>query len=451
MGNISKIKFNNVLHEIADTFSRKQLDNYVGTNRTATLDNDTLNVSGDHAVIAGDETRTAEHITDHASNAYEISSPDLRLKSTGRVMIGNLIDGYRRKLLPLRDNNNANYNVMVESDIADEMLADQFIMVGDSYGTGLTSSGEVNGWPYWLANRLGLDSSKWENVSIGGIGFTTGTSFLDRLKLATLDPKKVKGIVAAGGYNEPTVNYSTIVNAVSAFIDYALAKYPYATIYVAMIGVSSDNNRSRSDDLYNNTMIAYRQGTVGKTRTVFLEDSAWILKDYSLMSSDRIHPTVEGYKNLGTFMGDAIKGQGKAITSLRGFKIASLGGGIQDVTINSINTFRFGDQTYVVGGQIVISTVDFTWNGNDPLVCCTLSNDGLILGSSFDYVCGWPCIAYIQNQSGQFTMLNVRAYIVNGTFCIRNDNASGGGFTNYAHVKDITLRFVTTAIPTAYC
>lgn len=448
---LSKLNFNNVISDICDRFARKQLDNYTGTNRTATLDNDTVNVSGNHTLIAGDESRTADNITDHASNVFKISSPDLRLVSANRPRISKTEKGYRRTTVPLADQDGNPYNVLAESEDTDEILANKFIMVGDSYGTGLTPAGEVKGWPVWMANRLGLKSSEWQNVSLGGIGFTTTPSFLDRLKLATIDSKEVSGIVVAGGYNEPTANYSTIVNAVSAFIDYALATYPYATIYVAMIGVSSNYDRSRSDNLYNNTMVAYRQGTVGKSRTVFLEDSAWILKDYSLMSADTTHPTAEGYKNLGTFMGDAIKGQGKAITNLRAFQVESLGGGIQAVTIGNINTFRFGDQTYVVGGQVVISTVNFTWNGNDPLVCCRLKQNGLILGSSFDYVCGWPCIAYIQNQSGQFTMLSVRAYITNGYFCIRNDNTSGGGFTNYANTKDITLRFVTTAIPTAYC
>lgn len=453
MGIVSKIKFNNMLHDIADSFARKQLNNYEGTDRTATLDNDTVNVSGDHTLVAGDESRTAENITDHANNVLEISSPDLRLKSTGRVMIGNLIDGYRRKLLPLRDNNNSNYNVVVESDTTDEMLADQYIMVGDSYGTGLTPTGEKYGWPVWCAWKLGLPDEKWENVSLGGIGFSTSPSFLDRLKTAKTDPKKVKGIIVAGGYNEANANQSEIQIAVEQFITYAVTQYPYATVYVAMIGTSSDYNRNISDNLFNNTFIAYYTGTIGSgKRSVFLETPTWTMKDYVMMSSDSIHPTEYGYKVLGYNIASAIlTGQGTAVMNLRAFSIQSLGGGIQDCTINNINTFRFGDTTYVVGGQIVISTVDFTWKGNDPLVCCTLNKNGLILGSSFDYVCGWPCIAYIQNQSGQFTMINVRAYIVNGAFCIRNDNASGGGFTNYEHVKDITLRFVTTAIPTAYC
>lgn len=451
MGIISKIKFNNVLHDIADSFARKQLNNYEGTDRTATLDNDTVNVSGDHTLIAGDESRTADNITDHAKNTFEISSPDLTLKSSNRTKIGTRARGYRRTIIQLADQDGNAYNSIAESEETNEILANKFIMVGDSYGTGLTPAGEVNGWPVWMAHRLGLESSEWQNVSLGGIGFSTSTSFLDRLKLATINNKEVSGIVVAGGYNDHSANYTTLVNAVSTFIDYALATYPYATIYVAMIGTSSNYNRSINDDLFNNTLTAYRHGTIGKSRTVFLEDSAWIMKDYSMMSSDTIHPTIDGYVNLGTFMGDAVKGQGKAIVGLRNFQIQSLGGGIQDVTINTINTFRLGDQTYVVGGQIVISTVDFTWNGNDPLVCCALKQNGLILGSSFDYVCGWPCIAYVQNQSGQFTMLSVRAYIVNGNFCIRNDNASGGGFTNYEHVKDITLRFVTSAIPSAYC
>lgn len=452
MSLLSKLNFNGVISDICDTFARKQLNNYTGTDRTATLDNDTVNVSGDHTLIAGDESRTADNITDHASSVYELNSPDLRIKSTNRVMLGTPIDGFRRKLLPLRDNNNNDYNVIVETNTTNEILANKFIFVGDSYGTGLTPSGVVTGWPAWCAWKLGLSDNDWENVSIGGIGFTTPLSFLDRLKTSTTDPKTVKGIIVAGGYNDKNASISEITVAIKDFITYASDHYPYAKIYVAMVGTSSDYNRTANDNLFNITLNGYYNGTIeaGKN-SVFLQTPTWTLKDYAVMSTDSIHPTDYGYRLLGFNIAAAVNGQGTPITGLRAFSIQSLGGGIQECTINTINTFRSGDTTFVVGGQIVISTVDFTWNGNDPLVCCTLNKNGLILGSSYDYVCGWPCIAYIQNTSGQFTMLSVRAYIVNGNFCIRNDNASGGGFTNYEHTKDITLRFVTAAIPTAYC
>lgn len=448
---LSKLNFNNVISDICDRFARKQLDNYTGTNRTATLDNDTVNVSGDHTLVAGDESRTADNITDHASNVFEISSPDLRLVSANRPRISKTEKGYRRTTVPLADQDGNPYNVLAESEDTDEILADKCIIVGDSYGTGLTPDGEVQGWPAWTAFRLGLDNNKFENLSLGGIGFTTNPSFLDRLKMSKFNKKEVSRIIVAGGYNDGTKDFETTWRGVTDFVRYATNNYPYAYVYVAMVGTSSDLNRTLSDNLFNTTLPAYQYGSTGLERAHFLLSPTWTLKDYSLMSRDTIHPTEPGYMYLGTAIADAIIGQGWEIGKLRAFDYSSLGGGILGCTIRDINVCRYMGNTYVIGGQIIITTVDFTWNGNDPLVVCTLKPNGYILGSQYDYVCGWPCIAYLSNQSGNYVSLNVRAYIVNGNFCIRNDNVEGRGFKNYEHVRDITLRFVTTAIPTAWC
>lgn len=399
--------------------------------------------AGDDTATAGDYTRTADDIVLSAKH-FHIQSTETPLQYGQPSTTANYAT------VPMTAEDGTTYKLMVENDETIKRNANKYIFVGDSYGTGLTPSGEVTPWVNFCAETMGLSDSEWVNVSLGGIGFTTeNVTYLDRLKTENkFQKKEVKAVIVAGGFNDAKSSTSEIEKAVTVFVDYVHSTYPNAHVYCAMIG------GSLVAETRGNLLNIVRRGymSINKNRNAsYIANSEYILHNYALMSSDTTHPTQEGYKEIGHQIGNALCGTGLDVFyPLKGFKIKSLGGGITGCTITDINQLYHNDIATIIGGQIVISTVDFTWKGNDPLVCCEIETDSYILGSNYDYVCGFPCNAYIQNTSGQFESLSVRAYFNNNNFCIRNDNVSGGGFKNYEHVKDITLRFSSCAMCADY-
>lgn len=398
--------------------------------------------AGDDTATAGSYTRTADDTTLSAKH-FHIQSTETPLQYGQPKTTANYAT------VDMTAEDGTSYKLMVENTETIKRNANKVVFVGDSYGTGLTPNGEVTPWVTFAAHTMGLSDSEWVNVSLGGIGFTTSLSFLDRLKTENKFIKsEVKAVVVCGGYNDKGSTTDEIKRKVTEFVDYVHTTYPNARTYCGMIGNSTDG--ATRGDLLNIVRKGYMYISELKN-CAYLSNSEYILHDYALMSTDGLHPTQRGYEVLGAYLGNALNGCGiDVFYPLKGFKIKALGGGITSCTLDAINQLYHNDIATIIGGQIVIATVDFTWKGNDPLVCCTIDTDSYILGSNYDYVCGFPCIAYIQNTSGQFESLFVRAYFVNNTFCIRNDNVSGSGFKNYEHVKDITLRFCSCAIPADY-
>ena len=101
------------------------LSNYYGRDRTATLLNDTLNVSGDYTINTGDMAVTSDNLTIKSTVSTELDSDaTITLKSADLVLNSQNPVTYRTptelsnyfKQVPLKDPNNSIYNVLVATD-----------------------------------------------------------------------------------------------------------------------------------------------------------------------------------------------------------------------------------------------------------------------------------------------------------------------------------------------
>ena len=323
----------------------------------------------------------------------------------------------------------------------------KYIFIGDSYGDGLTPNGNVEGWCALVPKYMNLNINDYISNAIGGSGFTAGKTFLELLRecVTRIDVNEVKEIVVCGGYNDNDSSLQTIENAIKEFCDYSLSTFRNAKIKIGCIGMSTN---STIRDKLNTVKYAYQKCSLYGAS--YLSNVEYILHDFSLMSSDTIHPTSNGYKVLSEKIVNAIIGNLSVSYPLKPIKMKSLGGGITNIS-GLPNTIMNNNTVTLIGSVVIINTVEFTLTGAQPLKVCSIVEDSYIIGSQFSYVASFECIGYIKNSSGFYTSCNFMCYFLNGDLWIEERDVEGAGFKNYPNTVDITLFIPTVVLPIEYC
>lgn len=184
------------------------LSNYYGRDRTATLLNDTLNVSGDYTVNAGDIAVTSDNLTIKSTASTELDSDaTITLKSADLVLDSQNPVTYRTptelsnyfKQVPLKDPNNNIYNVLVATDDSknlapgvpkneitkcDITIVPTYIADTDEYtnityaATTLKPVFSLSGEPGTALNIVDFSYKKQAELAINAAFFNTSTNAL---------------------------------------------------------------------------------------------------------------------------------------------------------------------------------------------------------------------------------------------------------------------------------
>ena len=197
---------------------------------------------------------------------------------------------------------------------ADQQLSQQIgaalslgnvVVIGDSYGTG--EIGPVTGWPSICASYLGMLVN--ENFFIkctGGAGFSPSgeknyATMVTSLASTMQNTQKtaVTLVLFTGGLNDTS---GVSEENVSAAISAAKMAFPNARIAIATVGWSTDPVKTGA--IANTVLPVYQ--ACGKYGAYYVQNSEYILHNYTWLQSDGIHPTQEGVNHIATEMAQAI-------------------------------------------------------------------------------------------------------------------------------------------------
>lgn len=237
------------------------------------------------------------------------------------IELKNYVDHYFDSLDVQEEINNKIDNMISNGtfqEILNSVLNSNYtIMIGDSYAVGETPNVlEENwrGWFYYLKNYMRLSDDKCYQLGERGGGFVhkglTGKKFLDLLQNANNSiPNKglIKYIIVGGGYNDIRDGYDNIVTAITNFCNYAKTNYPNAKIIIGAFANTSNSDSYLRSILLSNTIRGYQKGAI-LNGCQYMRGIDNILKDYSLLSSDGIHPTQDAYITLSGAIYECITG-----------------------------------------------------------------------------------------------------------------------------------------------
>lgn len=203
------------------------------------------------------------------------------------------------------------------SNIINDENNNTTIMIGDSYGVGITSGGTITGWCDRVKNLLDLPNEQYYKFVEGGSGFckqgVNSHNFLQLLQSnidTIIDKNLVKNIIVCGGFNDDSYNAQDLNQNISDFVNYCKNNFPNAKIYCGMVGNSGASNNTGTEireSLSNNVLRSY-QNIVTFKNCFYLNGIEYIMHDYfDFMSNDNIHPNELGYSYLSYYIVQALK------------------------------------------------------------------------------------------------------------------------------------------------
>ena len=180
--------------------------------------------------------------------------------------------------------------------------------VGDSYGD---NPNVTIHYPTVCAADLVL-GSRYVNACHSGNGFFDD-SFLGQISGYTGDKTKVTDIVALGGLNDlgalnnGTISELDLKMKVRNFMQYAVANYPNAKIWVGILGWSSSIPADYG------LITSWRSLTEAYTYAthygaIFIDGFIKIVHDYSLLLADFTHPSDYGGQQIGHALASVLQG-----------------------------------------------------------------------------------------------------------------------------------------------
>lgn len=194
----------------------------------------------------------------------------------------------------------------------DLLEADKIVAIGDSYATG-SSAGQqfaTDGWAERLKTLLGMTSENFQWYGEGGAGLIAqghnGHNFLELLQANInniTNKDKVKYFILAGGYNDASYQLSNLWTALQNFITYVKTQFPNAKILIGMIGNDSSITTAGTTKRSNlHEVVLYIYKKCNQYGACYMTGIENVLHNYDVMSSDNIHPTADGYKELAYAM-----------------------------------------------------------------------------------------------------------------------------------------------------
>ena len=195
----------------------------------------------------------------------------------------------------------------------------KFLFVGDSYGDHAICNPS---WVDFVVEYLGLTSSQYYNACVSASGFFAGTKFITQIQNYSGDKSEITDIVVAGGLNDSTfagtapADFTTLINSMQSFANYAKANYPNATLWLGYIGNALDDAPAlqpltgkrytqRQWGIYVYNLYGTRYGF----RYMSNVEKSLCLNTL-LFGSDRVHPSTDGEKCIGGAIAQCLVGAG---------------------------------------------------------------------------------------------------------------------------------------------
>lgn len=324
-----------------------------------------------------------------------------------------------------------NNNLNALSDKVTNLHHKDYIFIGDSYTQGYSPDGNITNT---FVNQIitNLKISNFKILANGGAGFANSSNnFLTLLENANITNKNnITDIIVFGGYNDYSWSKSDITNGITNFFNYAKTNYPNATITLGYVGFCTDsttyNKRADSVSVYNEIT-----GTLGGN---YLSGCEYILHNTNEMSSDGIHPNIQGHKILASYCTSALMNGSCNPTSTEFITIVPAEGWTVDKPSN-FGVIKNGGVLTLQIDRNAFKHAPFTFKGDETRYLIGTFNNTSIFGNnngltSITVPCYCTLSAYSANFASfplKLTLEQKKLYI--STFSI-GDNGVGGNYTS---------------------
>ncbi len=324
-----------------------------------------------------------------------------------------------------------NNNLNSLSDKVTKLSHKSYIFIGDSYTQGYSPDGNISNT---FVNQIisNLKISDFKIIANGGVGFANPqNNFVTLLKNANITNKNsITNIIVFGGYNDYNWSKSDITSGITSFFNYATTNYPNATITLGYVGFSTDsktyNKRADSVSVYNEM-----SGMLGGN---YLSGCEYILHNTSDMSSDGIHPNINGHKILASYCTSALMNGSCNPTSTEPITIVPAEGWTVDKPSNFVVAKNGGVLTLQIDRN-TFRHASFTLKGDETRYLIGTFNNTSIFGNdngltSITVACYCVLSGYPFNYASfplKLTLEHKELYV--STFSI-GDDGTGGNYAN---------------------
>lgn len=195
----------------------------------------------------------------------------------------------------------------VDANVKNLINERHILFCGDSYGM----YNGADSYPDICASVMGLDSDHYSNLCVGRANFVKTisgyTKYLDQLVNYTGDRDLITDIVLCGGTNERADVYNDVLTAMNEFTTYAKAEFKNAKLWLGLLGWSKNNDAGPNEYTWWDTvrMEYFGAATFGFT---VIRDLYPIYHYFPFISSDGVHPSIDGAKAIGRALASKLKG-----------------------------------------------------------------------------------------------------------------------------------------------
>ena len=394
--------------------------------------------------ITGNSAETCKNKTIKASNVDINTTEPMKYKTPTQLESSEFFN-----YIPMLDRQGNQVKVLTENgktNLIASTVANNVLVIGDSYAEGYTPDGNVKGFPTLMGEYMGWseDVNYWKQYA-GGAGFvsvgSSGKNFMNLLtdaynRMTDVQRLSIKKILIAGGWNDAVSSTASILTAIKGTVDKAKQLFKNADIYIAMIGWSG--NYDKREQIVKNVIPAYTR--CGRYGAKYITNSEYIMHNYGGFASDKNHPNTENQELLATYLLDGIES------------------GSCDVQYKQ--TLPFHANTAVASsipslGEICMSNGVITWNvgrfyinfanvnigGGAIPVIATVDNDCLVRGGkSESNMFGGIVSGYIQQNKTPdvFYEFNGAITIDNGEVRLSFNNIKDD-HTGYQELNNVTF------------
>lgn len=198
-------------------------------------------------------------------------------------------------------------------DVLDTQNNGSVILLADSYG-----NPQYSGWCEQidpLIENMGYECrTRYGN---GAAFYSDSFRGLLADEYALMTPDEVANVKYIGvfaGINDAHTNvtdFDMVSDGIESFCTYAKTNFPHAKLYIGFVGNSVETSSILNGRDMTRIPLAFeRYARCAKYGASFVPNCEYILHDYSLMSSDGIHPTYAGGGVIAEYIAGVINGGG---------------------------------------------------------------------------------------------------------------------------------------------
>ena len=326
----------------------------------------------------------------------------------------------------------------------------KFLFVGDSYGTGYTPDGNINGWPIVLSNLLGLTSTQYTIAVSNGYGFiTSGYEFYNLINSLSND-SAITDVIILGGYNDRSGSFSTIKQAITNCKTLINTKFNNPRIHIGQIGTSGTASNTY---LLNNVTNSYKTAC-RELNINYIDNIQYALRSYfTMFSSDGFHPNTTGQMSIACYLRDYLmNGHIDVILSYIDYNADSeTNYTIPDNLPTSMTMNLVNDKTFLsLKSRISITIDDITMNANNTWYKMGTTKRGYIVGSQ--YRINNVVVPIVIKSNNLYYVTNAMLNFDNGfNICLYGVNDQNSNFGSFTHVTEILIPPFSVVFDSGMC